>query len=287
MVRRARIIALSLCIFGVVGGGCQSLIDAFNAGENERKSNEANRARFHQQQLEARQRKMEPVLRKVKKPPKEQIVKLDPESPEGILFAELTARMACRDDKCRSEALQRIRRHADTLLPALPKLLTGQSPKVAVEALRLAGLFKVKSAIEGVSRALLLGDTKVREEAVWTLGAIGSPGGIEALRRFAALDHAPAMMAKICRSLGQIGTAGAMAPIETVFMQGTAETRIECLDAASRVGGGKARPLFERAMADPRPAVSQAANKWMKAAAATASEVTKPERMEPPVDAPK
>jgi hypothetical protein len=93
------------------------------------------------------------------------------------------------------------------------------------------------------------------------------------------------MMAKICRSLGQIGTAGAMAPIETVFMQGTAETRVECLDAASRVGGTSARALFERAMADPRPTVSEAANKWMKAATTAASEVTTRGRKEPPVDA--
>ena len=276
MVRWAGSIIISLCIFGVVGGGCQSLVEAFNAGENERKSNEENRKRFHQKQLEARQRKMEPVLRKVKKPPKEQIVKLDPESPEGILFAELTARMACRDDGCRSEALQRIRRHSDTLLPALPKLLTGQAPKVTVEALRLAGLFKVKHAIEGVSRALLLGDTNVREEAVWTLGAIGAPGGIEALRRFAKLDHAPDLMAKICRSLGQIGTLGAIGPIETVFQQGTAETRVECLDAASRVGGEKARALMERAMADPRPSVSQAATKLLKTLKGADQEVSAP-----------
>jgi hypothetical protein len=184
--------------------------------------------------------------------------------------------MACQDDRCRSEGLQRIRRHASTLMPALPKLLTGQEMKVTIEALRLAGLFKVKGAIEGVSRALLLGEKEVRAEAVWTLGAIGSPGGIEALRRFAALDHAPKLMAAICRSLGQIGTSGALGPIESVYLQGTVETRVECLDAASRVGGDKARALFERAMADPRPAVAQVAVKLMKASPSAAVEVTAP-----------
>ena len=77
-----------------------------------------------------------------------------------------------------------------------------------------------------------------------------------------------------------------MGPIETVFLQGTAETRVECLDAASRVGGGKARALFERAMLDPRPAVAQAATKLMKAAPSAALEVTTPEVTAPAAELP-
>lgn len=262
-----------LCV-GSSSTGCRELSDTLNAGEIERNETEANRKRFHQKRTEAKQRKMEPVLRKVKKPSKEPTVKLDPESPEGMLLAELEARIACRTDSCRSDGLQRIRRHASTLLPALPKLMSRQDDKIIVEALRLAGLFKVKTAQEAVARTLLLGDKKVQEEAVWSLGAIGSAGGIEPLRRFSTLDNPPRVMATICRSLGQIGTALAIEPIEAIFMQGTVETRVECLDAAARVGKAKAKALFEQASGDPRPVVSELAAKYLRA--------LEPEPAEPP-----
>ena len=268
------LLACLVCFGG--GVGCKALSDTLNAGENERASNEANRKRFHQQRLEARQRKMEPVLRKAKKPPKETPVALDPESPEGMLLAELKARMDCRDDRCRSEALQRIRRHSAVLLPALPKLLHGQDDKVTIEALRLAGLFKVTKALEAVSRSLLLGDKAIQEEAVWSLGAIGHHKGVEALRRFSNLENPPRIMAAICRSLGQIGARSAVAPIEAVFMQGTAETRVECLNAAARIQGGKGRAVLERGIEDPRPVVSDVAAELLKGITSVNPETTKP-----------
>ena len=246
--------------------------DTFNAGEIERESNEANRKRFHQQRLEAKQRKMEPVLRKVKKPSKEPSLTFDPESPEGILLAEVKARLACRDDRCRSESLQRIRRHAETLLPVLPKLMSGQDNKVITEVLRLAGLFKARGAVDAVSRALLLSDKAVCHEAVWTIGAIGSARGIPALKRYASLEHPPKVMASICRSFGQIAAQSGLAPIEAVFLQGTTETRLECLNAAARVGGDKARAFIERSSADPRSEVAEAAHKILKAMPKSSSE---------------
>ena len=265
-----------VCVLGatLVVPGCREVSDTLNAGENERASNEANRRRFHQERKEARQRKMEPVLRKAKKAPKEPIVKLDPESPEGILFAELSARLECRDDTCRSAGLQRIRRHAAQLLPALPKLLNGQSETITIEALRLAGLFKAKGAVDAVARTLLLGSKRAQEEAVWSLGAIGDRRGVEPLRRFSALDHPPRVMAAICRSLGQIGGLGALKPIEAVFMQGTAETRVECLEAAARLTTPKARALFERAVKDPRPEVATLATTRLAELAPDAPEVS-------------
>ena len=286
MARRALPSLLSLFICVAVGGGCQVLSDTFNAGENERKQNEANRKRFHQQRLEAQQRKMEPVLRKVKRPPKERNVVFDPDSPEGIMLAEIKARMACRDEGCRSEVLQRVRRQSDLLLPALGKLMSGQDDEVITEALRLAGLFKVRSTIDAVSRTLLLGNKSVCQEAVWTLGAIASPAGVPALKRYGALEHPPDVMARVCRSLGQIGSISAFEPVETIFLQGTAETRLECLSAAARIGGPRARGLFERAAKDPRAKVSTAAQKLLRAASAEDQELSAPPQKAPQAVAP-
>ena len=264
MTQRAGVRIACLLVMSVATMGCSEVMDALNAGENEREANEANRARFHQQRAEAQQRKFAPVLKKVKKPPTEPIVKLNPESPEGIVFAELEARLACRDDACRSEGLQRIRRHSEIMLPALSKLMSGQKNAIVVEALRLAGLFKVKATLDAVSRTLLLGDKQLQSEAIWTLGAIGDARGVEPLRRLGTLDNPPRVMAAICRSLGQIGGLAALKPIEVVFMQGTPQTRVECLDAAARIGKPDCRRLFERAIKDPRPLVSQLAAKHLR-----------------------
>jgi len=267
---------LGVFLLGLGGTGCREVGDALNAGENERAENEANRRRFHQQRTEARQRKMEPVLRKAKAPPKEPVIQFDPESPEGMLLAEIEARLACRDDTCRSEALQRLRRHAKTLLPALPGLMIRQEDKVVVEALRLAGLFKVQSSLDAVARVLMLGDKRVREEAVWSIGAIGDPRGVAPLKRFAVLDNPPRIMAAICRSLGQIGSVTALDPITSVFLKGAVETRVECLDAAARLKGARARSLFERAVKDPRPVVSELAGKYLKALAPEPAKAPEP-----------
>lgn len=263
MKRWIGVVLLGLAV--LLCGGCTEVVDAFNAGEKERESNEANRRRFHQARAEAVERKFAPILQKAKKPSKEPVVQLDPESPEGMLLAELTARLACRDDVCRSEGLQRLRRHSATLLPSLPKLMTGQSDPIVVESLRLAGLFKVRGAVDAVARVLLLGGKRLQEEAIWSLGAIGDARGVDSLRRFGSLDHPPRMMAASCRALGQIGTAAALQPIQAIFMQGTPETRVECLEAAARVGTSETRAFFELAIKDPRPAVSQLAAEHLTA----------------------
>ena len=88
---------------------------------------------------------------------------------------------------------------------------------------------------------------------------------MEPLRRFANLDNPPRVMKAICRSLGQIGGGAALKPIETIFLQGTPETRVECLDAAARVGSPSTKPLFDRALTDPRPSVSKVAAKHLRA----------------------
>ena len=232
----ARVGSLVVLVGALAGlSACTEFFDAISSADEEQRASEANRERHHRQQKEARQRKLAPLLRRAKVQP-EPVKKLDPSTPEGMLLAELEERLKCTTDPCRSNVLQGIRRNSKTLLPGLTKLFSGQRDEITIEAIRLAGLFKHRPAHDGVARTVLLADKSIREEAIWALGAISDPRGVETLRRIARLDNPPSVMAAICRALAQIASPAGMSTVNNVFLQGTPETRSECLEAAARIG---------------------------------------------------
>ena len=244
--------------------GCQNLLDAFNSGENERIENERNRADFHREKAEKLRRKLEPIASRASKPvEKERVVKLDPLSPEGALFEVLEARLSCQAEACRSERLRELRARRAELVPALPKLFQGQRMAIRLEAVRLAGLFRHKPSASPIGRLIAVEQGKIREEGIWALGSIGQAQSLSVLERLAQLDNPPRIMDALCKAVGQLGHIGGFETIETLYLAGSRDTKIACLQAAATLPSPKRQAFIERATADPRAAVSSHAKQLL------------------------
>lgn len=255
---------------------CTEVMDAINAGQDEAASNDENRRRFHENRAAGRRgratRGAKQAEKKVVQP--EPIVELDPNSPEGQLFAEIERRLACVTESCRAQGLQRVRDRSASLLPGLPRLFTGQREKVTLEALKLAGLFRDKASLGAVGKVAMIGTRGVRTEAVWALGAIGDERGLDSLNRLARIDVPAWLGGQVCRAVGQIRSEKGVEAIEKVFNQGQPAVRAECVQAAGRLPGKRARALVERAAKDPRAQVADEARRVLARMSAKKPAVT-------------
>lgn len=247
----------ALVSLAVVLPACQEFANTLNAGEEEMKSNEENRKKFKESQVKRQQRETERMAsRAPKEAPKEPVKELDPATPAGKLKTEIERRLACHDDVCQKKVLDDINVRRKELLLGLPDVLGGQSEKVTIEALRLAGLFRYKPAVEAISRTALLAEKQVRAEAIWALGSIADPKAVDALDRLSRVDNPGWVAAAICRALGQVGDAGGLDAIERLYASGDRETRGECVRAAGRTRSAKARKLLQKGTIDHDPEVA-------------------------------
>jgi hypothetical protein len=255
---RRRLTAAALVGALLSPSGCQELADVWNGATEQTNEGRENRERATQAEEAKRVYELERVVRNA--PPKralesEAFGTFDGTSPAGRLLALLQRRLACANDECRKETLETIRRDSALLLPGISDLVTRQPEAVIIEAVRLAGLFRHVGSIDAMGRAALVGSGQVRAEAVWALGQIGDPKGLELLDRLSRLDNPLEVVSGLCRAVGAIGRPAGAPILDRLFSAADPRGRGECVRAAGSIGSIEVMPLLRRAAEDADPSV--------------------------------
>jgi hypothetical protein len=268
--------AVALLVVGLAG--CQELSDvwATTSGEEQPSAEEGVRKVRDPSANHAPEPRAEPVApRPAPTPPtrsaaaapagqREGYATFDSTSPAGRLRALFDRRIACADDACRKKILDQIQRDSALLLPGIAELVSRQPEAIIVEAVRLAGLFRHVGSAEALGRAALVGSGPVRAEAVWALGQIGDPRGLESLDRISRLDNPLDVISGICRAVGAIGRPEGAPILDRLYSAADPLGRGECVQAAGKIGSIEVMPMLRRAAVDPEDGVRQDARRALE-----------------------
>lgn len=106
-------------------------------------------------------------------------------------------------------------RLASTNTSELNRLILSPNKAIAAEAIRRAGSMKTAAAVAPMARVLVDGDVELRQLAVQSLTAIGSPGALQALDRSIEDDDREVRVAAV-RALSAKGYRGVLPRLDAV-----------------------------------------------------------------------
>lgn len=198
-------------------------------------------------------------------------VGLKPGSVESRLHAEIVKRIRCSEPECSQDVLTRIRKNLEHFGPALKQLLTGQSPGVTLEAVRIAGLLGVDMVAPEVGAIAIKSPGELRAEAVWTLGNLGGKVAVTQLRRLASVGMNREIQEKTCQAYSRIKRVDAIPDIIELLRSDSSTVRAQCAIALGLTKSDSAVKPLKSLLSDESSDVKRAAKRALAAVGSPAA----------------
>ncbi len=180
-------------------------------------------------------------------------------TPEARARREVIRRLECEDRVCSRAALKRIRKLRDALSPGLPALFAKQDPRISTEAIRLAGLLKLESAVQALGAVAAGSDRKLWREAVWSLGEIGTDAAAAELQRLVLSGVGLEERQQICEALGRAARPNSVRVLAELARDPHPGLRESAVEALGATRAQEAIQPLVKAAKDPERAVREAA----------------------------
>ena len=180
-------------------------------------------------------------------------------TPEARARRAVIRRLECEDRVCSRAALHRIRKLRDALGPGLNALFSKQDARISTEAIRLAGLLKLKSAVQALGAVAAGGGRKLSKEAIWSLGEIATDGAAAELQRLVLSGVGLEERQQICEALGRAARPSSVRVLTELSRDAHPGVRESAAEALGATRAQEAIAPLVKAAKDPERAVREAA----------------------------